>query len=109
MCPLSIKIYEGLVRPILPMIFCKNFRQPSRPFFHFDCVSFIVVTCPMMADRESRTTHRAHFKRLDRERCGARQFLVGDGHRIENFIRDSAYHYHDIPRFPVTVGDQQPA
>ena len=32
---LNIKVYEALVRPILPMISCQDFRQPSWQFFHF--------------------------------------------------------------------------
>jgi hypothetical protein len=83
---LEIKIYEGLVCALLPMVFCENLRQPSGPLFHFDRVSFSIFTGSMKANPESRSTHGAQLKRPDRERWVVRQFFVRDGHRVKNFI-----------------------
>ena len=85
---LKIKIDEVLVRPILSMIFCEDFRQPLRQFISFDCGPFVVVAGPMITDTKSRTTYRAYFECLDCEGRGARQFLIRDGDGIKNFSCD---------------------
>ena len=88
------------MRPILAVIFCEDFHQLSWQFFRFDRGLCIVVTGPVIADPESRAAHRAQFKRVERESCGAQQFLVKDGHRIVLVIRDVSFLRHGIPPLP---------
>ena len=82
------------------MIFSEDFHQLSWQFFRIVRGLWIVVARPVIADPESRTAHRAQFKRAERESCGAQQFLVKDGHRIVLVIRDVTFLRHGIPPLP---------
>ena len=79
------------------MIFCEDCHQLSWQFFHFVRGLCIVVTCPVIADPESRAAHRAQFKRVERESCDAQQFLVKYGHWILLVIRDATFLRHAMP------------